>query len=202
MKKLLFKTSVLILFSTTLNSQEKFDDYTLEYFEKNYSIEVSQDKKDTSKISFYIDCYSADKLRDKVNLIVRSKNLNDFKEYLTTIKTTYVKWDSIAKSNKVTEIEKDFDIKQFRCESGFKYGGWEFDFNTLIRARAKIIKDKLRVILRSSELVSSSNQFMKHDGFIFVFSSPEEIDKFIEKLNLQKAKEKFNSVNKTNDLFK
>lgn len=186
---------------STVYGQEKIDEYTSSYLDKTFDINVSQDKKDTSKFSYYIDCSSADALHKKVELMFDSKDLPDFIEFLNNIKATYSKWKTTAKENKVTELDKDIDVKEFKGQAAFIYGDWNFDFSVKLKPRAKIVKGEMLIILRSEELISSSNQFMKHDGFYLVFSSVKEIDEFIEKISIEKVKEYFRKKNKKDDLF-
>ena len=196
---------LLIAFVTTISSvcgQEKITDYTSTYFEKKFDINASQDKKDTTKFTYYIDCASADKLHSRVNLMLESSDLTDFIDFLNKIKATYTKWQETAKQNNVTELEKEIDIKPFKCQSAFIYGKWNFDFAVKLTPRVKIIKNEMVLIVRSDELESSSNQFMKHDGFYLIFSSAKEIDEFINEIAVEKLKEHFRKKNKSEDLFK
>ena len=203
MTKTLFSLTVAVIaMSNVVFGQEKIDDYTCSYFDKKFDINASQDKKDTTKFSYYIDCASADKLHSRVELMFDSKDLPDFIEFLNSIKATYSKWQETAKQNNVTELDKEIDIKPFKCQAAFIYGDWNFDFGVRLTPRAKIIKGEMVLIVRSDELQSSSNQFMKHDGFYLVFSSTKEIDDFITKIDLEKIKQHFRKKNKSDDLFK
>lgn len=201
-KKILTLALTVVAFSNFVFGQEKIDEYTSSYFDKKYDINASQDKKDTTKFSYYIDCASADKLHSQVDLMFDSNDLPDFIEFLNSIKSTYSKWQETAKQNNVTELDKEIEIKPFKCQSAFVYGDWNFDFGVRLTPRAKIVKGEMLLILESDELQSSSNQFMKHDGFYLVFSSSKEIDDFISKIDIEKVKEHFRKKNKSDDLFK
>ena len=65
----------------------------------------------------------------------------------------------------------------------------------------RIIGDKFLLIVKTDELVSSSNQFMKVDGLAIIFSNPEEIDKFLSKINVSDI-QKFISKPQPENLFK
>ena len=56
-------------------------------------------------------------------------------------------------------------------------------------------------LLRTGELQSSSNQFMKVDGFALVFSSSKEIDDFVNAISPEKITEFLNKP-KNDALFK
>lgn len=201
MKKYLF-TLAILSFALFASAQSKIDDYQSSYFKKSYDINASQNKTDTSKYDYYIDCASADKLHQQVCLIVHSKEHAEFVDYLNTNKQIYDKWNKTARANNVTELDKDIETKGFKCSCAFVYGEWNFDFNVLITSRVKIVNGKMYLIFSSGTLQSSSNQFMKHDGLLLVFSSPEEIDDFISKTDLNNARKFFASKNKTDQLFK
>jgi hypothetical protein len=57
------------------------------------------------------------------------------------------------------------------------------------------------LLIRTGELQSSSNQFMKVDGFVLVFSSSKEIDDFIAAISTEKITEFLNKPKK-DTLFK
>jgi len=201
MKKFLF---ILIIthYAIIVSAQSKIDEYRSSYFNKTYSVNASQNKNDTNKYDYYIECASADKLHKQVVIMINSSKIQDFIDYLNTNKQIYDKWNKTAKANNVTELDKEIETKSFECTSAFVYGDWNFDFNVLLKSRVKIINGKMFLIFSSGELQSSSNQFMKHDGLLLVFSAPDEIDDFIEKIDISKVRKYFASKNKTDQLFK
>lgn len=84
----------------------------------------------------------------------------------------------------------------------FLYGKWNFDYSVNLSTRFRIINDKYLLIIDSDALQSSSNQFIKSDGFRFVFSSAQEIDELINGLDIEKVKEFYSAKNGKEDLFK
>lgn len=193
---------LLININLIVKAQTKLDDYQMIYFKKSFDINVSQEKNDTSKYTYYIDGSSADARHEKVCLDIPSKSIPDFITFLNTAKQTYSKWQETAKANNVTELTKDIEIKNFKCGAAFVYGDWNFDFNILLSPRVKIVDGKMLLIIGTGELQSSSNQFMKHDGLLLAFTNTNEVDDFIGKLNLSKARALFSKKNNTDALFK
>jgi hypothetical protein len=186
-----------------VSGQSEFAEYSSEYLDKSYKVRISQSEKDKKKNDFtlWIDCGSLDKYY-KGSLIVESNKLPEFKEFLNKAKETYYKWDSIAKLNNVTELDKDVDIKNVSLQAIFKGSENFFDFSVLLKASAKIRDGKLRLMLRTNELQSSSNEYITHKGLIMIFSSVSEIEDFISILNEEKAKKHFDSINSKEELFK
>jgi len=202
MKKIFLLIMMIVSCKAVLRAQSKIDDYQSIYFNKSFDINASQDKNDTSKYDYYINCSSMDKLHDDVCLDFSNKRLNDFVDFLNSARQVYIKWSETAKTNNVSELDKQIDIKPFKCSSAFIYGKWNFDFNVLLTPRVKIVDGKILLILSSGELQSSTNEFIKHDGFVFVFTSSKEIDDFVNRIDIKNVKAFFTDKNKKDQLFK
>jgi hypothetical protein len=199
MKKLLLST--VLIFSLVGFSQEKLAKYNSLYFSKNFDISASKpDAKE--EFSYYIDCSSKDSSSKQASLILKNKDVPEFVEFLNSIKETFNKWTITAKENKVTELDKNIDYKKLNYSAAFVYGKWNFDFSVNLTTRFKIINGKYLLIIDSDELQSSSNQFIKSDGFRIVFSSTNEIDELINGLNVNLVTDFYNKKNGQEDLFK
>lgn len=104
--------------------------------------------------------------------------------------------------NKVTELDKNIEYKKLTYSAAFTYGKWNFDYSVNLTTRFKIINGKYLLIIDSDELQSSSNQYIKSDGFRFVFSSAQEIDELVTGLNINLVTDFYNKKNSKDDLFK
>ena len=199
MKKLFLST---LLFSALLGfSQEKIGNYNSLFFSKNFDITASKpDAK--GEFSYYIDCSSKDTSSKQASLILKNKDVPEFINFLNSIKETYSKWSLTAKENKVTELDKNIEYKKLTYSAAFTYGKWNFDYSVNLTTRFKIINGKYLLIIDSDELQSSSNQYIKSDGFRYVFSSVQEIDELITGLNVNLVTEFYNKKNSQDDLFK
>lgn len=203
-------TFAAIAFSSGLvnNSfaQEKFATYESPYTGKDYQISIHVDPKKPGEFKLYIDAFSLDQLHETGGIGVDEKEHADFIVALNTAKQKYSEWVATAQSNNVTDVRKDMDIK---CKTSgyFLYGKeWEFQFRVRPTFAFKILKDpkddvKYLLLVNTGQLVSSSNQFMKVDGFALVFSSAEEIEAFINTVSAEKIRE-YSNKPKTADLFK
>jgi hypothetical protein len=193
--------SGLLLLSMLGYGQEKLAKYSSLFFTKNYDISAS--KPDTKgEYSYYIDCSSKDASSKTVSLILKNKEVPEFIEFLNSIKESYTKWTLIAKENKVTELDKNVEYKNLTYSAAFMYGKWNFDFSVNLKARYKIVNEKYLLIIDSDELQSSSNQYIKSDGFRIVFSSIQEIDELVSGLDFKLVDEFYNKKKGQEDLFK
>jgi hypothetical protein len=189
---------------TTLQSkaQEKFTSYDNTYGGKTYEIQISAKEKD--KFTLYIDAMSLDALHDKGGIMVKEKQHQDFLNSIAEAKLKYEEWVKTAKENNVKELDKSMSIKS-KVGGYFQYGDWNFQYLVNLTFDFKILESKgelkYLLIIRTGELQSSSNQFMKVDGFVLVFSSVGEIDTFTNEISTQKINEFINKP-KAKDLFK
>lgn len=193
--------SGLLLLSMLGYGQEKLAKYSSLFFTNSYDISAS--KPDTKgEYSYYIDCSSKDTSSKTVSLILKNKEVPEFIEFLNSIKESYTKWTLIAKENKVTELDKNIEYKNLIYSAAFMYGKWNFDFSVNLKARYKIVNEKYLLIIDSDGLQSSSNQYIKSDGFRIVFSSIQEIDELVSGLDFKLVDEFYNKKKGQEDLFK
>lgn len=134
--------------------------------------------------------------------MLKNKEVPEFIEFLSSIKDTFLKWKQTAIENKVTELDKKIEYKNLNYRGAFLYGKWNFDYSVNLSARFRIINDKYLLIIDSDPLQSSSNQFIKSDGFRFVFNSAQEVEELINGLDIAKVKEFYADKNGKEDLFK
>ncbi|MFV0147661.1 hypothetical protein OBK20_04865 [Empedobacter falsenii] len=211
-----FKLLLLVLFFninyTFSQNLIELNMYQMSYFKKDFIIEVGNDntikkkKKDIDKyfIDYYISVQSIEDINnnDRVSLLVKHYKYDKFIEYLENIKSKYVEWKNIAIVNNIENINKIIDVKAPIIDAVFYYSDWHID--KLVHLETKFTKfdDKFSILINSDELTSWSNEFIKNKGFALVFSSEEEIEDFINKLNNEKAIELIKSKEAKEDLFK
>jgi hypothetical protein len=181
--------------------QEKIANYNSAFLSTNFEIQADK-PNEKGDFDYYIDCFSSDSSSRKASLLLKNKEVPEFVEFLTSIKNTFLKWKQTATENKVTELDKKIEYKKLNYRSAFLYGKWNFDYSVNLSARFKIINDKHLLIIDSDALQSSSNQFIKSDGFRLVFNSAQEIDELINGLDIEKVKAFYADKNGKEDLFK
>jgi hypothetical protein len=150
------------------NAQEKFSTYDNTYSGKTYEIQISA--KETDKFSLYIDAMSLDRTHEKGGINIDQKKYPAFLEAITEAKLKYEEWVKTAKENDVKELSKTMKIKS-KAGGYFLYGSkWNFQFLVNLKFDFKVIESngeiKYLLLIRTGELQSSSNQFMKVDGFV------------------------------------
>lgn len=180
------------------NAQEKFTTYDNTYSEKTYDIQISSKEKE--KFSLYIDAMSLDSSHEKGGITIDQKQHLDFLNAIVEAKVKYEEWVKTAKENNVKELSKTMTIKS-KAGGYFLYGSkWNFQYLVNLKYDFKIIESKgetkYLLLIKTGELQSSSNQFMKVDGFVFVFSSTKEIDDFTTAISIEKITEFINKPKK------
>ena len=203
----LLKTVLIVgLFFTYASksiAQEKYVTYDNIYAEETFEIKISSDEKE--KFTLYIDALSLDELNSKGGIFINQKNYQDFISALADAKSKYEEWVKTAKENNIKEFYKTMTVKS-KAGAYFLYGNkWEFQLYVNLKFDFKIIETdgitKYLLLVRSGELTSSSNQFIKDDGFVLIFSSTEEIDNFIKSISIEKITD-FLKKPKNSELFK
>jgi len=202
MKNLITFITLCLLTITTVKSyaQEKFTTYDNTYIGKTFDIKLSLEKED-----LYIDAMSLDELYDKGGIRIRKEQHQDFLNAIAKAKIKYVEWVKTAKENNVRSFNKSMNIKS-KVGSYFLYGSeWKFQLEVNLTFDFQILEDKgelkYLLIIRTGELKASTNEHLKVDGFLLVFSSVNEIDTFTNKISRQKIKAFIPKVNEK-DLFK
>jgi len=202
MKNLMTFITLCLLTLTTVESyaQEKFTTYDNTYIGKTYDIKLSLEVED-----LYIDAMSLDELYDKGGIRISKKQHQDFLNAIAEAKTKYKEWVKTAKENNIKSFNKSMNIKS-EVGSYFLYGSeWKFQLLVNLTFDFQILEDegelKYFLIIRTGELKSSSNEHLKVDGFLLVFSSVNEIDAFTNEISRQKINA-FIAKPKEKDLFK
>jgi len=193
----------IFLWSTFIVAQDNFATYNNSYFEKTYNIDISL--KENDKFNLYIDAYSMDRLYKIGGITVDNKELSSLIDALNNAKLKYQEWVEVAKENSVKDLNKKMNLNS--KVGGYFLSGSDWHFSAIVNLTFEFKVTEINgvtkhlLIVRSGEMQSASNQFMKVDGVVLIFSSSEEIDEFISAISIEKIEE-FKSKPKTEDLFK
>lgn len=185
------------------NAQDKFATYDNSYARRTFDIKLSEN--DNEEFLVYIDALSLDNLYKTGGLLIQEEELNGFIESLNQAKLKYVEWEKTAKENNVTELDKRMEISS--VVSGYFLFGreWHMCFGINLTFDYKIIENngtvKYLLIVRTGKMKSSRSKYTVVDGVVLVFSSVDEIDKFVNALSIDKIEE-FLDKPKAEDLFK
>ena len=198
-----FTVSLVIAVAFQSKAQTKFSSYDNTYAGKSYEIQISSMEKDKYKL--YINAMSLDPIHDEGGISIDQSNNQVFLNALAEAKLKYEEWIKTAKENNVKELYKTMTTKS-KVVGYFLYGNeWNFQFLVNLKFDFKILESKGEIkyllLVKTGELQSSSNEFMKVDGFVLVFSSSKEIDDFTSIISTEKITEFLNKP-KNEDLFK
>lgn len=199
MKKVFMMTLMMCLMTMVSFGQEKYTSYDNLYVEKTYDVSLSY--KDNGKYTLYVDMMSMDNLSNNGGVMISEKEHDSFLSTLNEAKMKYSEWVTTAKDNNVTDLSKPMTYKT-KVGGFFQYGNtWNFQYVVNLTFNFKIVDGKNLLIVRTGKLTSSSNRYITHDGFVFVFQSEKEIDDFVNILSVDSVKSFMNKPSPT-DLFK
>ena len=203
MKKFLFTLACVLITSGSICSygQSAYTQYHSSYFDKDYSIALGTPEPN-GLFTYYITIQDAESKHD-VNLFIESDKIEAFVLSLKQCLSKYIEWKNVAIENNVTDLSKNIDVKFSKVSAAFLYGrDWNFDFSVSLSARFRVTTSKDYVlIIDTDKLQSGSNQYINLKSAYIVLSSEEDIQEFINALDLGKAKEFQNKQTDKTDLF-
>jgi hypothetical protein len=195
---------IFSIISTSSQAQEKFEKYDNAYFQKEFEIKISKDAT-LDDFKLYIFAASIDDLWKDGGMIISMKRYDDFINALKSAKQKYSEWVKTAQENKVNDLSKVIPVSA-KAEGFFRTGEWHFQKVVNLQFEFKILQianpDPLHLlIIRTGQLQSSTNQFTKMSGFVLIFDSVAEIEKFEAKISKENISSFLNKP-KTDSLFK
>ncbi len=189
--------SLLSLVSFSVCAEKPVGSYYNQYFDVTYKIEASEIEND--KFTVYIQVGAKSKNR-RAMLAVDSDKLDAFKAGLWATKEKFTEWSAIAKTNNVTELNKEMDITLPDLTACWLGSKWFFAFNQRLKPKFLILDDGRHVVTFVKKVASSSNEYID-ETIYWVFSSPEEIDELSAQLDIDKIKAQLLESSKKSDLF-
>ncbi len=196
--------SFFFLLSLSAISQESYN----EYYDSNLGKVLKFEALDKGKGKFILSLEGIplESQRQKAGLVFTTeKVLESFVSDLVSVRDKYTEWKRVAVENEVQKASKKFELTA-KSDTYFTYGrDTYFNFNKRIEFLFGIAEKggevKYTVVLNSGELQASSNRYIKIDGFVITFSSEEDFNDLISKLNKDKILN-YLSQPKDSDLFK
>ena len=197
---------LLIFCFKEINAQDLIAKYNMVFVPAGTdSFEIQATKpSDDNTFTFYIDCMSLDQGTKHGGIMIKNSQAPFFINCVKTAKEKFIEWGNVAKQNQVTEMDKVIDVGRLKIDGGYfmHYKDWEFDFSIVLTFRFKIIDGTPTLIINTGEMVSSSNEFIKTDGFAFVFQSVNEIDNFMVGLDENLVISHYKNKAEKENLFK
>ena len=197
------KKTVLLLFGLCISfscfAQERYSDYSSDYFSRTYDVRVGKpDKKGIFKIFIGIEC--TDDPRRALNLMIDSDQLDTFKGALEQAKDKYKQWRQVAIDNRVDKVTKEIPAKFPFVGASFDYGDLRYDYSVQLTPWFVVQEGDKYLMMINTDKISASNQLMETEGCL-VFSSTYEIDTFISRLDMNRMHEVANKRVPVIDLF-
>lgn len=201
MKKII--TITTMFFALNLNAQsiqKNLDNYYSDTFNKTYEISTTFVNNDYLTINVAVT--SIENLEDTLTLIINEYQIENFQTLLVLIKGTYEKWKTASIENNLSDFKKEIDLNDFYNTPYLKKDKYltlfkkESDFFIAqIELKAVFIRYEGKYILvltNKDELKDfRGNSKSSHQGFYLTFTSAENLTRFIKKINLENAKNKF-----------
>ncbi|MGJ1369403.1 hypothetical protein [Sphingobacterium spiritivorum] len=201
MKKIIF---IIYLFTIcfTAYGQVEYDYYEISAGKQKekHKIEISDKKGKIDEI--YIYTRPMDKLYDNTVLIVNSKDLNTLVDYLKFVNTKFIEWSKTAEDNNIKQLEKDIDA-DLKDKYMFAFGNndWHFARGVKLKSRFEVNDREPSITVYSGMVYSSTNSYIDSYGVFLTFASPEDLNNFINKLDIFKMQEVLNKKSSTENLF-
>jgi hypothetical protein len=190
---------LIFLLSFQVYSQDEYNTYYNSYVKESYSISVGSEKPNNYYI--YIRMMSMESKSDEGGINFTHIEHADFIQTMKDAKSKYNEWSATAKQNSVDKLSKTMSYT-FKTGGYFQYGSkWHFQKVVVLTFDFMIIDTKHLLVIRTNELQSMTNEYIKHDGFTFVFQSSKEISDFINLISIENIQSFLNKP-KTSDLFK
>ena len=186
MKKLLLIT---LLFTFSLNAQEKYGTYKVSGAEISSSISL-----DNGKI--YLDL-EAD---GTYGLILTPKKRNSFKLFLEESQAKFKEWEATALENNVKDMNKD--IKTASYKGVFRYGSWKIGTASLKTIFWVAEDGAITFYLYGSKMVASDNKYIKSKSAMLNLTNKDDFDSMINILSDETVDAFKNKKTASDDMFK
>jgi hypothetical protein len=192
-----------------LNSfaQEKFATFAMVPGTRTFEVLISGTSENDFKL--WIDGYSVDKTYKKdVGFYISDKNYNQFVIQMMEAQIKYEEWKNVAIENNITaDFDREMKTKLPRVTCYFRtYSDYHFDYSYYPKSSFRVVDleglTEYWLGLYYFGLKSSSNEYIKHDGFTMIFSSKEMIEDFLSAISYEKIVMYFQEKQNKGDLFK
>ncbi len=190
MKFLKIFTITILIFQNSLFAQRELD--TMYYSHIKQSLPISIDAKSATNYDLYIETISKDEIFSKdVGIIISSgKRYDKFITAFKSAKEKYIEWQETAKQNGVKTMNKRLNI--VNRQDAFFYSASKriicrnVDLFFVFSITENNGESVCLLLVGTTKLKSSNNQFITHDGGMLVFKSADEIENFINKISEEK----------------
>lgn len=189
-------TTILTFLSLHIAAQTQYSTYTTSYVDKTYKASVGFDDKDNYMV--FLEMFSLDKLDAPGGIVMDEAEHIVFTRQVWEARQKYAEWSETARKNNIQNFEKIIDMPCYTKAYFLFANEWRFQFLVKLVFAYKVIDGNHLLVVKTPKLQDDKNEFVAHDGFAIIFSSPNEIDKFI----INTSKEKVIEFKKQQELFR
>lgn len=186
------KSLLFLLIPFSVFSQGKYGEFINSAI--GDTLDINLVGESTKEAKYFISMHPSDVLIKDGGLLMPFDKAAELAETLKKAKAKYIEWVDVAKKNNVTDMNKEIKVEFPKTYGFFVYGDtWCVDYTPKPTAEFKIFKTESGVIeylliIRSGEMISNKNEFMKSKSLYTAFNSTAEIDAFISLLDPDSAK--------------
>lgn len=189
--------SILLFSAIWANAQEKIGTYTPVLTGQAYDVTA------TAKGDIYLFTHTFDHLNKQCGVLIKAKNLHDFRVALSSARDVFMDWSSKAKVNNVEDATKAVTVDLPRIDAFFYYGSSpHMSYGHPPEFTFYVNNGVTSMVFGTGELTASDNQFMKHEGPAIILSTKEDFDTLIAALDPDKVSNHFATKAATDSLFK
>ena len=193
---------ILLFLSLCMISITGFCEDVVAYYKSEastYQIEASEPKN--GEFTYYIQVQGEYKY-NKVYMVLKSKDADSFKESLNNIKSKYIEWCNVAKSNNITKLTKEFPFK-LKLSYAWLGSKWWFSNTYVLTPKFQILNSDAGPQMYVSickEAKAYDNEYIDQKTYLFL-NSAEEIDTLISALDPKKVLDHYSSQKNKESLF-
>lgn len=201
---ILFAIPIFIVISPFISfGQKDYSEFTSTFFVKPLTNKIKYTVEKGNLNEICIEFKSDRLIDDEIYLVVKNKQLNEFKQYIEFAKQKFIEWKESAIANNVKEINKEIK-PPFKNTYSAIFRGSElfYDGSVKLSAVFGLNAEKFYLIIFTDELVANTNRFITRKQAYLMFGNEQEIDDLLSKLNLSLFEEKIKIEKEKSDLFR
>lgn len=137
----------------------------------------------------------------KVEMMIGSEiEYQSFMRRLNYLKSKMTEWDSVCVENSMNDIEKLIEFKTKKKEMPTIWFGRYYN-DALLLCDYVRNDGSSRIIIHSGEIKALTNEYIRCEGGVIIFYSPQDIDEMIKAFDLSTMQNYIDEANLKKDLL-